>query len=371
MLRGLGAIIYKELIQVLRDPASIIITVLLPVVQLTLYGYAIDTEVKHVATVVLDQDKSPASRNFLQRLETTGLYTIVDYVDSQAEMDADIVADRAKVGVHIPSGYQRHINAGEQATIQVLIDGSNNNIASQTLATVQNIGFNLSAELLGVNTQSASALRIDVRPRLLFNPRLRSANFFVPGLIGILLFTVTMQLTAFGIVREREIGTLEQLMVTPVSKAALMLGKVLPYMALGMMQMLVIILFAQVVFKVQIQGSLYLLIGLAFIFVFSSLGLGLIISTIARTQLQAMMMSFFIIMPSILLSGFIFPRESMPAIIYLAGALLPVTYFIEILRGIVMRGAGMAALWDETIVLVVMGAALITLAAVRFRKSLS
>lgn len=373
MLRGLGAIIYKEFIQTMRDPAALVVTILIPIVQLTIFGYAIDTEVKNVRTIVLDMDKSAASRDFVDRLEATKLYTVVDYVSSVQALRQELVAGKAKVGVNIPAGYQRHIDAREHATIQVFIDGSNNTVAAQTLGTVQNLGFTISAELLkfGQGGSTAAALPVEVRPWLLFNPSLRSANFFVPGLIGALLFIMTMMLTAFGVVREREIGTLEQLMVTPVSKGALMLGKVLPYLGLGMLQMLTVVLVAQVIFKVHIVGNLYLLIGLALIFVMSSLGLGLIISTVARTQLQAMMGSFIFMLPSILLSGFIFPREAMPRPIYWISACLPVTYFMEILRGLIMRGAGLDALWGDALVLVCMGVGLITLAAFRFRKTVS
>jgi ABC transporter DrrB family efflux protein len=369
ILRGLAGIIYKELIQLSRDPATLVITLLIPVVQLTIFGYAIDTEVKNVKTAILDQDKTVESRDFINRLEATGLYRIVDYVDSEEELYDTIVASQAKTGVRIPAGYARRLNGGKPATIQVLIDGSDNSVAGQTVATVQNLGLNISAEIMTRVRGGTLALPLEVRTRLLFNPSLRSSNFFVPGIIGILLFLVTMMLTAFAIVREREVGTLEQLMVTPVSKSALMLGKVLPYAALGMIQMLVVILFARLVFGVHIAGSLYLLLGLAFVFIFSSLGLGLIISTIARNQLQAMMASFMLMLPSILLSGFMFPRESMPLPIYWVSACLPVTYFIAILRGIVLRGAGMDALWDEALVLACMGVGLIAIAAWRFRKS--
>lgn len=371
MLRGLAGIMYKEIIQVTRDPATLVITLILPIVQLTLYGYAIDTEVRNVGTAVIDLDKTRASRDFVDRLAATGLYEITGYTDSPEELYQLIVADKAKVGVRIPHGYERDLHSRRGAQVQVLIDGSNNNVAAQTLATVQNVGFAINSELLLLSNPNSTGPPLEVRPRLLFNPSLRSANFFVPGLIGILLFLVTMQLTALGIVREREVGTLEQLMVTPISKSALMLGKVLPYLVLGMIQMLVVILFAQLVFKVQIHGNLFLLIALAFVFVFSSLGLGLILSSIAKSQQQAMMMSFMILLPSILLSGFIFPRESMPLPIKVFGALLPVTYFVEILRSIVMRGAGFEAVWDETLVLAVMGVALLTIATVRFRKSLA
>lgn len=369
MLRGLSAIIYKEFIQTMRDPAALLVTILIPIVQLTIFGYAIDTEVRNVRTIVLDLDKSAASRDFVARLEATRLYTVVDYVPSMETLRQVLVAGTAKVGVNIPAGYQRKLNAHEPATIQVFIDGSNNTIAAQTLGTVQNLGYAISAELLGVSAGGSGGMPLEVKPRLLFNPSLRSANFFVPGLIGTLLFIMTMMLTAFGLVRERELGTLEQLMVTPVSKSALMLGKVLPYLGIGMLQMLMVVLVAQVIFDVHIVGNLYLLIGLALIFVMSSLGLGLIISTVARTQLQAMMGSFIFFLPSVLLSGFIFPRESMPRVIYWISATLPVTYFMDILRALIMRGAGIDALWVDAVVLSGMGVGLISLAAFRFRKT--
>jgi ABC-2 type transport system permease protein len=368
VFRGLGGIVYKEILQVMRDPASLMIMIVLPVVQLMIYGYAIDTEVKNVYTVVFDQDRSPASRDFVDRLRATGLYTIVDNVASSQEMYEAIVADRAKVGINIPPDYQRKLASGKTASIQVLIDGSNNTVAGQTLSTVQNLGLAISAQMLGVNINGG--LPVEVRPRLLFNPSQRSSNFFVPGLVGILLFILTMQLTAFAIVREREVGTLEQLMVTPVTRWALMVGKVVPYIGMGMIQMLVILLFAQLLFNVHIAGNLFLLMGLALLFIFSSLGIGLIISTIAKTQLQAMLMSFMMMLPSILLSGFIFPRESMPKVVYYISALLPVTYFIRILRGVILRGAGFDALWDEALVLLVMGIVLLSIAALRFRKTL-
>jgi ABC transporter DrrB family efflux protein len=371
ILRGLGGIMYKEFIQTFRDKAALAVTILIPLVQLTIFGYAIDTEVKNVRTVVLDMDKSYSSRDFVDRLEATGLYQIVDYVASLKELNAEIVAGRARVGLNIPSGYERKLTAGGPAELQVFIDGSNNTIAAQTLGTVQNLGFSISAEVLGASVPGGVRLPLDVRPRLLFNPSLRSAAFFVPGLIGTLLFIITMMLTAFGVVREREVGTLEQLMVTPVSRSALMLGKVLPYLGLGLFQMLTVVLAAQVIFKIHIVGNLYLLIALALVFMMSSLGIGLIISTIARTQLQAMMGSFMLILPSILLSGFIFPRESMPKVIYWISAILPVTYFMEILRGLILRGAGLEALWDEAAILAGIGITLITIATLRFRKTVS
>lgn len=370
MFRGLAGIIYKELLQLSRDPVTLFATIMIPIIQLTIFGYAIDTEVRDVQTAVLDMDKTSYSRDFVQRLEATGLNKVVSYVENSDALYEEIVSGRAKVGVKIPPGYARNIDAGRSAEVQVLVDGSNNTVAGQTLGNVQNLGLTLSIELAQVKA-TADNPPVLVKPRLLFNPSLKSANFFVPGLVGILLFLMTMMLTSFGIVRERELGTLEQLMVTPISKSALMLGKVLPYLVLGLIQMLIVLLAAQVIFGITITGNYWLLIGLALIFVFSSLGLGLIISTVAKTQLQAMMGSFMLMLPSVLLSGFIFPRESMPLVIYWLSFLLPVTYFIEILRGIILRGAGFSVLWDEAACLALMGVLLLTIAAARFRKTVS
>ncbi len=368
MMRGMSGIIYKEFIQITRNPATLVIMLLIPIVQLIIFGYAIDTEVRNVRTVVLDLDNSHESREFLNRFRATGLYDLMGQVTSDTALEAEIVSGRASVGIMIPAGYGRELAGGRPAQILVLIDGSNNTIASQTMSTAQTLGIRMSIERVSPRRLSQAQL-VDVRTRFLFNPDLRSAAFFVPGLVGVILFLVTMLLTSFAIVREKELGTMEQLAVSPVSRGGLMLGKILPYLLLGMIQMNVVLFFAQFVFNVDIAGSLPLLEGLALIFVFSSLGLGLIISTVAKTQLQAMLISFMILLPSILLSGFIFPRESMPLPIYWISALLPVTYFEEILRGIMLRGAGMEALWDETAVLTGMGLLLLAIATFRFRKT--
>ena len=368
MLRGMSGIIYKEVIQITRNPATLVIMILIPIVQLIIFGYAIDTEVSNVKTVVLDLDNTRESREFLNRFIATGLYVIEGHVQRSADLEQAIVSGRASAGILIPAGYGRELSGGRSGEILVLIDGSNNTVASQTMATVQNLGIRMSIERVAPQ-RLATGQAVDVRTRFLFNPSLRSAQFFVPGLVGVILFLVTMLLTSFAIVREKELGTMEQLAVSPVSRSGLMLGKILPYLLLGMLQMNIVLFFAQFVFHVQISGSLPLLQGLALIFVFSSLGLGLIISSIAKTQLQAMLISFMILLPSILLSGFIFPRESMPLPIYWISALLPVTYFVEILRGVILRGAGMEALWDETAVLIGMGVLLLTIATMRFLKT--
>lgn len=367
-MRGLSGIVYKEVIQISRNPATLVIMLMIPIVQLIIFGYAIDTEVRNVKTVVLDLDNTHDSREFLNRFIATGLYQIERHVARNSELEQAIISGEASVGILIPAGYGRRLSGMQPAQIRVLIDGSNNTVASQTMSTVQNLGIRMSIERVSPQ-QASGAQLVDVRTRFLFNPSLRSAQFFVPGLVGVILFLVTMLLTSFAIVREKELGTMEQLAVSPVSRSGLMLGKILPYLLLGMIQMNVVLFFAQFVFKVQIAGNLLLLQGLALIFVFSSLGLGLIISSIAKTQLQAMLMSFMILLPSILLSGFMFPREAMPLPIYWISALLPVTYFVEILRGVMLRGAGMESLWDETLVLVAMGIVLLTIATLRFHKT--
>jgi len=251
--------------------------------------------------------------------------------------------------------------------VQVQIDGSESTTALQVLNSSQQIGFLKSLRREGLSVDQFS---IDIRPRLLFNPNLESVNFFVPGLIGIILQLVTVFLTAFAIVRERERGTLEQLLVTPVSKGGLILGKLLPYTAIGFGQTGLVLLVMVFLFGVPVNGSVALLLLLSGVFLVPALGIGIVISTFAKNQGEAMQMSLMSMLPSFLLSGFVFPRESMPAIIYFISLFIPATYYLEILRGIILRGAGIAALWDETLALIGFGIFFMVLSALRFKKHL-
>lgn len=366
MFNGLWAILRKEIIHIWRDPATRFVFAI-PLLELLLFGYAIDMDVKNISTVVFDLNQQKESRELIKQFESTRYFRVTGHARSDAELLQAIVSGRAKVGIKIPPDYSRDLINGRQAQVQVLIDGSDSTTALRVLNASQSLGFlkSLQREGLGVDQ-----LRVDIRPRLLFNPNLESANFFVPGLIGILLQLVTVFLTAFAIVRERERGTLEQLLVTPVSKGGLILGKLLPYCAIGFAQTALVLALMVALFGVPIHGSLALLLFLSGLFLVPALGMGIVISTFAHNQGEAMQMAVMVMLPSILLSGFVFPRESMPYVIYLLTFLIPATYYIEILRGIILRGAGWLALWDEALVLFSFGVLFVVLSALRFKKRL-
>jgi ABC-type multidrug transport system permease subunit len=320
-----------------------------------------------VPTVVLDLNRDAESRQLVKEFTNTRYFKLIREVHSDQELQSTIVSGQAKVGIKIPPDYSANLVNGRQAQVQVIIDGSESTTALQVLNTSQQLGFLKSLAIEGI---SPAQFRIDVRPRLLFNPNLESANFFVPGLIGILLQLVTVFLTAFAIVRERERGTLEQLLVTPVSKGGLILGKLLPYTVMGFGQTVLVLLLMVYLFRVPIHGSVTLLLFLSALFLVPALGIGIVVSTFARNQGEAMQASIMFMLPSILLSGFIFPRDSMPLIIYFISWFIPATYYLEILRGIILRGAGLAALWDEALVLAGFGIFFMALSALRFKKHL-
>jgi ribosome-dependent ATPase len=366
MFRGLWAIFTKEVIHIKRDPATRFIFAI-PVIELLIFGYAIDTDVKNVATVVFDLDRGAESRQLVQEFANTRYFKLLGEVNSEQELQTAIVSGRAKVGIKIPPDYSANLVNRRQAQVQVLIDGSDSTTARQALNSSQQLGFLKSLAIEGL---SPTEFKVEVRPRLLFNPNLESVNFFVPGLIGIILQLVTVFLTAFSIVRERERGTLEQLLVTPVSKGGLIVGKLLPYTAIGFLQTILVLLLMVFLFGVPVNGSVTLLLILSAVFLVPALGMGIVISTFARNQSEAMQVSIMFMLPSILLSGFVFPRESMPLPIYFASFLIPATYYVEILRGIILRGAGILALWDEALALAGFGVFFMVLSAVRFKKNL-
>ena len=366
MFRGLWPVMRKEIIHIRRDPATRFVFAI-PLLELLLFGYAIEMDVKNIPTVVFDLDRQKESRELVKEFESTRYFRVTSEVYSDQELEQAIVSGRAKVGIKIPPDYSKELLNGRQGRVQVLIDGSDSTTALRLLQASQTLGFLKSLKREGFTTEM---MAVDVRPRLLFNPNLESAHFFIPGLIGVILQLVTVFLTAFSIVRERERGTMEQLLVTPVSKGGLILGKLLPYCAIGFVQTCVVLLAMVALFGVQIQGSIALLLFLSGLFLIPALGMGIVISTFARNQGEAMQLAVMIMLPSILLSGFIFPRESMPLPIYLLSFLMPATYYIEVLRGIILRGAGWSALWDEALVLLGFGVLFMLLSALRFKKRL-
>lgn len=365
MLRGLPATMYKEFIHLRRDPATLVLTLIIPVLQLVLFGYAINTDVKNIPTVVYDLGRGRQSREMITALRNTEYFRIVGEVYSDRALNDAIVAGRAKVGFKIPVDFSERLLSGAQATVLVLIDGSDSTIAMNALNVANALGLRTSLEQIDASPS------VEVRPKMLFNPDLKSSHFIIPGLIGIIMQNITVLLTAFAIVRERERGTMEQLLVTPIRPLGLMLGKMVPYGILGFVETCLVLVIMRFIFGVPLRGSVVLLLALSFLFLLPSLGIGLFISTVAENQAQAYQMAFFIILPSILLSGFMFPREAMPAVMYYLGFLLPVTYFLEILRGVILRGAGLAHLWPNALALVAFGVVILLLSAARFHKRLA
>jgi ribosome-dependent ATPase len=380
-VNGLLAILLKEFAHIRREPITLFFAFLVPVLQLTIFGYAINTTIDNISTVVYDLDQREDSRELVDAFVNSRKFRIVERAYDQGAFDAALASGRAKVGIKIPPDYSDRLLHGEQASVQVLIDGSDSQVATTALNGAALLGLNRSLQRgvqFAENAQMAvardpsgrMALPIDVRPRLLYNPDLRSAHFFVPGLIGIIMQLVTLFLTSFAIVRERELGTLEQLFVTPVGRGGLLLGKLIPYAVIGFVETLIVLAVMVFAFRVPICGNLLLLLGLSLLFLFTALGLGLLVSTLATTQLQAIQFAFIIMLPSILLSGFVFPREAMPTPIYLVGFVIPVTYFIEILRGIILRSATFSELWPHIVGLTLCCAAILTLSVARFHKQL-
>jgi ABC transporter DrrB family efflux protein len=381
-VNGLGAILLKELAHIRRQPSTLFFAFLIPVLQMTIFGYAINLTIEDIPTIVLDLDGKQESRQVVDAFVNSQRFAIIERAADRETFDHAITAGRAQVGIIIPPDYAAKLLRGESAAIQVLIDGSDSQVATTALNGSALLGWSMSmgkARKFGDSMQLAVArgpggeprMPIEIRPRLLYNPNLESAHFFVPALIGIIMQLVTLFLTAFAIVRERELGTLEQLFVTPVGRAALLLGKLIPYAVIGFAETLLALLVMVVVFKVPIAGSLLLLLGLSLLFLVTSLALGLLVSTVAKTQVQALQFAFIIMMPSILLSGFMFPRESMPTPIYWITFLIPVSYFLQILRGIVLRAADFSDLWPHAVGLACCCLVILSVSLLRFRKQIS
>ena len=378
-LQGLLAILLKEFAHIRRQPTTLFFMFAVPVLQTFIFGVAIDTEIEHIPTVIYDLDGRQDARKLVESFRNTRTFEIVQRVTNEAAFRRMMVSGQAKVGVRIPPEFSDRLLQGERASVQVLIDGSDSQVAATALNVSNLLGVRLSLRralpavdaLATVPYRTAdgrASLPIEIRPRLLYNPNLESSHFFVPGLVGIILQLVTLFLTSFAIVRERESGTLEQLFVTPVGRAGLLLGKIVPYALLGFVEVLIVLTFMVFVFDVPIRGDLGLLLLLSLLFLLCGLGLGLLVSTIARTQLAAIQFAFLIMLPSVLLSGFMFPRSQMPFPIYLATFAIPVTHFLEILRGVVLRGAGLVDLLPFVLGLILCTLVIFAISLSRFHK---
>ncbi|WP_418790014.1 ABC transporter permease [Phosphitispora sp. TUW77] len=374
-IRRIISIIKKEIIQIRRDPPSLAMAFVLPVMMLLIFGYAVTTDVEHIKTVVLDMSKSHQSRQMVTVFKNTGYFDPDLYVESYDEINHLLDSGDARVGLIIPSDYAIKLHRGEQATLQLLVDGSDPLVARTALSTAQVItqkeSYDIKVKTIrqaGIDPDLKPA--VDLRYRIWYNPDMVSLKFNIPGLIGLIMQNITILLTAFAMVRERERGTLEQLIITPVKPAELIIGKLIPYIAIGFVDVLIILGFGMFWFNVPVKGSIIQLLIFSLVFLMGALGLGLFVSTVAKTQLQAMQIGFAIILPSVLLSGFMFPRESMPQIIQVIGYALPVTYFMQVLRGIILKGVGFTFLWKDIIILTAFAIFILGLSIIRLNKRL-
>lgn len=365
-------LIKKEFIQIRRDKRLLPLLVALPLIQLVLFGYVFSTDVKNISTGVLDQAKTAESRALVSSVKSAGYFNIAGYPAGRTELQTMIEDGQIRVGLVIPGNYSTAIRRGDPAVVEAIIDGSDPNTggtaASYLARIVQAQGAKIKLRFLGGH---APPVALDSRLRLLFNPDQRSVNYMIPGLIGMLLMLVTTLLTSAAMVRERERGTLEHLIVMPIRKWELILGKITPFIVFGFLDVFLITAVGTVWFGVPLRGSILLLFALAGLFIFTTLGLGLFVSTTARTQQQAMMTAYFILLPTMILSGMIFPIESMPPVIQSLTYFIPLRYFLVIVRGIFLKGSNLGDLWFDVVMLMIYGSAVFGLSIWRFQKKLT
>ncbi|MCL6539455.1 MAG: ABC transporter permease [Roseiflexus sp.] len=369
-------IIRKEFIHILRDRRALMIAFLTPVIQMVILGYAATTDVRNVPLAVLDQDRTRQSRALIDAFVQSGQFTVYRYVMSERDLAAQIDSGQARAGLIIPPDYGRTVTAGRDVGVVFVLDGSDPSVASNALSSARLIGASLATRVReetlarrGMTTVTMPGAP-QVRERVWYNPDMDSAVFMVPGLIGLVLQFQATLLTASAVVRERERGTIEQLIVTPIRPYELMLGKILPYAVIELLVVGEVLLVGTLWFGVPIRGSLILLVAIACLFLVSTLALGLLISTIAHTQFEAFQLSFLTLLPSVFISGFIYPIDAMPAALQLISKIIPLTYFLVVVRGIIIKGVGIEALLPQIAALTIFGAALLTIASLRFRKRL-
>ncbi|RMF34615.1 MAG: ABC transporter permease [Chloroflexi bacterium] len=362
----------KEFLHIRRDPRTLIIMFLIPVIQLILLGYAATTDVKHIATAVLDYDRSPQSRELAATYQASNYFDLVRYVDDEETLTYLLDRGEVRAGMIIPAGYGEDVVAGRPTSIAFLIDGSDPNIANTVFSASQSVGQARNVRLIerrfGVAAEDLPG--IQVHPRVWYNPEMKSVNFMIPGLMAMVLFLLTTMLTSLSIVRERERGTIEQLMVTPIRPIELVVGKVVPYIAVAFFDLLEVLAIGVFWFGVPIRGSVMLLLALAGVFLMTSLGLGIFVSSVANTQQEAMFMVWLMLLPSIFLAGFFFPIEAMPLALRMLSYLVPLRYMLVIFRGVIIKGVGLGVLKEQVAALALFGLVIMALAATRFRKRL-
>jgi ABC-2 type transport system permease protein len=375
-VRRIFFMMWKEILEMRQDPRIFSIIFIAPIVQLIILGYAATSDVRNVPTVVVDSDRTPESQELISRFNASGIFNLVDVISSMREVDPYLESGRAWMALSIPPGYGAQIAGGRPATLQLVADGSDASSTNIAMGYASNLIAGYAQEVAGARLRSMpsapSAGGIDPRVRVWFNPSIESRYFMLPGIFALLLLVITSNLSAMAIVREREVGTLEQLNVTPLGRVQLIFGKLLPYAAIGMIDALIVLLVIVFWFQVPLRGSFWLLMAMSGVYLLTTLGLGLFISTISNTQQQAMMTStFFFLTPMMYLSGFVFPIENMPTWIQPFTFLIPLRYFVIILRGIFLKGVGLETLWSQALALLAWGVAILTLAILRSSKRLA
>jgi ABC-2 type transport system permease protein len=369
------SIIRKEFIQIWRDPRTLALVIAIPVMQLLLMGYAATTDVRNVPLAVFDQDRGPAARALLDTFRAADYFLVTHDVDSEDELRDLIDRGDAKAGLIIPPDYTLRVRTGGSAQVAFVLDGSDPTVANTALSAAQFIGQEHATKVMSERSSQYGSLTsadmpVQVSTQVWYNPDMISSHFMVPGVIGTILFALTSVLTATAVVRERERGTIEQLIVTPIRPWELVVGKLLPYVVLAFINTLEVLALGSWLFDVPIRGELGLILLLSGLFLLTGLGLGLLVSTISNTQQEAMLSAFMTFLPSIFLSGFFFPIEAMPKILQWISNVIPLRYYLVIIRSLLIKGVGAASLQDEIIALALFGIGIMTLAALRFRKRL-
>ncbi len=374
-LRRLVRLIRKELTQSLRDPKMLGLMFLMPVFELFIFGYVATTDINHIQTAILDEDRTFESREFIDRLRGSGYFTFLGFIATEREATERLARGGAQLVLRLPAGFARNLDRGRTAAIQTLFDGSDSMSASiingYVGQIVRSYANEYAARRLARQREKLNGVpAIEPRLRIWFNPELRSVVFMVPGVLCLILFLVTMIETALSIVKEKEVGTLEQIIVTPIRPWEFILGKTLPFFLSGLVTTALVLAVAMGWFRVFPVGSLTLLVGLICVFLLTSLGLGIFVSTISETQQEAVISCFFFLFPMIMLSGLIFPIDNMPAPVQALSRLVPLRYFLEIIRGVYLKGIGLEVVWPQTLILLGFGVGILTLSALRFSKRL-
>ena len=369
-------IIRKEFLQFKRDPKMFGIILIAPIIQLIFLGYAATLDLNTVHTIFYDQDKTTTSRNFIEEFMSSGFFQIDHYADNYEDVQTYIEKGKSLVAIVIPKDFEKKINRRETTQLQAIFNGSDGNSASIAAGYIAAITTTFSKQIvkdfMDVSGRKISTVgKISAEARVWYNPELKTRNFMVPAIVGLLVSIVTLILTSLAVVKEKEIGTLEQLIVTPIKPLQLIIGKLVPFLILGFVSVTIVIVAMNIIFGIHVRGSVVFLFFSSFLYILSTLGLGLFVSTVSKTQQQAMMIAIFaVMMPMIYLSGFAFPVENMPKIIQYISYAIPLKYFITIIRGVILKGNGFVQHWFDATMLLAMGILILFFSALRFRKRL-